>query len=690
MNPDHPDQGEEGDPERTIVSSIIPLSSAAADVSQVDDGEERTEVSPAVPLQGKNTGFGPADIGAESTIVSPPLTVAPSGDSEQRGEDPDRTVVALPPAIERPEASVASPQATVGSRTSPPSSLLDDEGATLVATAWVGTVPPGTILNNTYRIESFIAKGGMGEVYRAENLITGKPTAVKTIISRYADDPNYVDLMISEAAALKRIKHDAIIEYESLTRDRSGQLILAMEFVEGPSLKQILSQRKLSVEEVRALRNRLAAGLGVAHDEGIFHRDLSPDNVILPAGDVKAAKIIDFGIARNLRSEGTIIGSQFAGKPSYASPEQFGLVGGVVDGRSDIYSLGLVLAHAALGERLDMGAGRNPEEARRKVPDLSAVPKALRVELTRMLQPEPSARPASMWELIDDPAVLATAGRKITIERGGRGLRLALAAMVLAVIGLGSVVFFLQSRGPENVPEPLFAECADTDCLARAWPRFRDDIALDCVGLDLRPSGDGAVTIEGFVRRDSDIGLLESKMASAGVSRKFRVDYQVRIFEWPRCSVASVLQEIPAFRAKDLPRPKIEMNKETGIYRLGDDFFAQVTAPADFEGYLWVSYINKDGLVSHLLPSSDLPDNIVRRGQTRKVGVTANGEPYAASTPVGRSIVLAIASAVPLFKSEREDDEPALDFLRDLRSAFLEPGSREKISAHYVMLTIEE
>jgi eukaryotic-like serine/threonine-protein kinase len=128
------------------------------------------------------------------------------------------------------------------------------------------------------------------------------------------------------------------------------------------------------------LRNRLADGLAAAHAKGIIHRDIAPDNVILPEGSVQGAKLIDFGIAkRRDPAAGTIIGRIFAGKWGYVAPEQLGLFGVEVGPYSDIYSLGLVLAEAATGKPLDMGDSLETTiQARWQVPDLSQVPAELR------------------------------------------------------------------------------------------------------------------------------------------------------------------------------------------------------------------------------------------------------------------------------------------------------------------------
>jgi hypothetical protein len=212
-----------------------------------------------------------------------------------------------------------------------------------------------------------------------------------------------------------------------------------MEFVEGTSLSDFLRKGPIAVDQLRVLQKRLAAGLQAAHELGIIHRDVSPDNIILPGENLARAKIIDFGIARSTQGEGTVIGSGFAGKFSYVSPEQLGLFGGDVGPASDIYSLGLVLAEAALGKAIDMGHSHvDVIDKRRRVPDLSGVDAKVRPLLTAMLQPNPKDRPASMAEVADWQA-----GGRRREGGGGGGRALGLAAAVAIVAGgLGGAGWF--------------------------------------------------------------------------------------------------------------------------------------------------------------------------------------------------------------------------------------------------------
>jgi len=264
------------------------------------------------------------------------------------------------------------------------------------------TLPPETLLGNTYRIEALIARGGMGEVYRVRNETLGTLHALKIIRSDLAGSSTMVELFRREAMALRQLRSDAIVAYDGLFRDERGRTYLVMEYVDGPSLARLISVKPLGVEEVRRMAINVAAGLESAHEKGVLHRDLSPDNIIFEGGDLMRPKIIDFGIARvESAGESTVLGGQIAGKLSYVAPEQLGRFDGQVDARTDVYSLGLVMAAALLGRKLDMG--RTVETAlaaRQAVPDLSAIPEAMHPLIATMLEPDPERRPQSMSEVI--------------------------------------------------------------------------------------------------------------------------------------------------------------------------------------------------------------------------------------------------------------------------------------------------
>src|SRR6267143_1640153 len=225
-------------------------------------------------------------------------------------------------------------------------------------------VAPGTRLNGIYEIDQMIGAGGMGEVYKCHEIQTGAAVAIKMLLPDMAENEAALALFRREAAALHHLPHDAIVRYFLFSVEPALQRpYLAMEFVDGRSLSDILAD--------------------------------------VPLGDVTRAKIIDFGIARSTQlGDKTIIGSGFAGKDNYVSPEQVGLYGDQVTAKSDIYSLGLLLFYALTGQKLNMGGSQfQLVEKRRRVPDLGGIDMRIRPLLEQMLQPDPANRPATMAEI---------------------------------------------------------------------------------------------------------------------------------------------------------------------------------------------------------------------------------------------------------------------------------------------------
>jgi serine/threonine-protein kinase len=325
------------------------------------------------------------------------------------------------------------------------------EDKTIIQFGAPGSVRRGVRLNGIYEIENLLAQGGMGEVYKGFNIQTRDPVAIKMVLPELASNADAFALFRREASTLHNLQHEAIVRYYVFSVDPELQrAYLAMEFVDGPSLTKRLAQGKLTLAEATILRKRIGGALEAAHRVGVIHRDISPDNIILPDGDLRRAKIIDFGIARSsVANEGTLIGGGFAGKYNYVSPEQLGLAGEVT-AKSDIYSFGLVLAEALRGRPLDM-SGTQVEiiEKRRAIPDLSDIDPSVRPLLQRMLQPLPADRPASMAEVAAwgegqtaeaERADRARRGRKPGGERAQGGSAAGrIAAALGALIVLASV-----------------------------------------------------------------------------------------------------------------------------------------------------------------------------------------------------------------------------------------------------------
>ncbi|PNG26423.1 serine/threonine-protein kinase [Methylocella silvestris] len=331
-------------------------------------------------------------------------------------------------------------------------------------------IPAGTQLNGIYEIDEPIAAGGMGEIYKGHSIQTGDVVAIKLIRSDLAEAEAAFALFRREASALHNLYHEAIVRYYVFTVDPVLERpYLAMEYVDGQSLSAMLRGGPLAFEAVYRLMQRIASGLHAAHERGIVHRDVSPDNIIIPGGDMSRAKIIDFGIARSTRldDEGTVIGAGFAGKYNYVSPEQLGLYGGEITPKSDIYSLGLVLAEALRSGPIDMGGNHvDVIEKRRRVPELGPIDERLRPLIEHMLQPNPEDRPASMAEVaawkagtVMPQRARARAAAALPLPKQGLKITFARVAAVvsgLALIALAAATPTLYEalRPPQTVERP--------------------------------------------------------------------------------------------------------------------------------------------------------------------------------------------------------------------------------------------
>lgn len=314
--------------------------------------------------------------------------------------DDDKTQIAQPTSG-RTEIAAPDPQLTAAPKPAQTTTAPSGQGA---------PVPIGTLINNNYEIKQLINAGGMGEVFRGENVFTGDSVAIKIVLQALAHDEKVAALFMREAKVLCQLADQAIVRYYNFVRDADlDRFCLIMEFIEGVALSDhIRDVAPLTLTQAVGLMRRVAAGLDRAHQMDVIHRDLSPDNVMLRDGSVDDAVLIDFGIAKSAEMAESTLHGQLAGKFKYISPEQLGHFGGDIGPRTDIYGLALMMAAALRGAPLDMGNSVvEAVNARREIPDLSDIDPALRPLLAHMLEPDPRDRPARMSDviaLLDDPS----------------------------------------------------------------------------------------------------------------------------------------------------------------------------------------------------------------------------------------------------------------------------------------------
>ncbi len=282
----------------------------------------------------------------------------------------------------------------------------------------------GRTIAGKYRIEAKIGQGGMGSVYRARHLVTGKVVAVKVLLEDLAAYPSFVERFLHEARAAAYVMHPHAINIMDCGRE--GEIVyLLMEYLEGETLTEVMRREgPFSPQRAARILTQICSAVAEAHAQGIIHRDLKPDNIILQhvAGERDYVKVLDFGIAKVLdeQKRGALPISRrvFVGTPEYASPEQCNAKSPTV--ASDIYSLGVILYEMLTGHPPFEGdpmdvmlkhVHEEPPPLRSLRPEVSPEVEAV---VLRALRKDPASRPQSAWELAEEfeRAVRASAGRR--------------------------------------------------------------------------------------------------------------------------------------------------------------------------------------------------------------------------------------------------------------------------------------
>jgi serine/threonine-protein kinase len=338
-----------------------------------------------------------------------------------------------------------------------------------------GGFTPGMILLGRYRIIGLLGRGGMGEVYRADDLKLGQPVALKFLPPALATDPVRREFFIAEVRITRGLAHPNICRVYDIS-DFEGRYFLSMEFVDGEDLASLIQRiGYLSNEKALDLARQLAAGLAAAHARGVLHRDLKPANIMIDGHG--RVRITDFGIA--VAAGGQAQAAQAFGTPAYMAPELF--TGKGASARSDIYALGLILYEIYSGKKA-FTAGNIAELREQKEGPMPAAPSQIRegvdpiVErvIMRCLDRDPGSRPQSAAQLAaalpgGDPLAAAIAAGETPspemVAASGlkEGIRPAVALTLLAVVIVGAVAvialnprtMFYPRAGMEKSPEVL-------------------------------------------------------------------------------------------------------------------------------------------------------------------------------------------------------------------------------------------
>ena len=240
---------------------------------------------------------------------------------------------------------------------------------------------PGQIFAERYEILSALGSGGMGTVYRARDQELDEIIAIKTLLPQVVGNPTLVERFKSELKLARRISHPNVVRMHDFG-EASGVCYLTMEYVEGITVRELIDTRgPLAVPSVLAIAGQLGESLTVAHEHGVIHRDIKPQNLLLDAGGV--LKVMDFGVARLAERSSTLTEAGLVvGTPAYMSPEQ--LLGDKLDQRSDLYAVGVVL-YECLTARLPFQASSPISLIAKVLSETPPAPTALNAAVTPAL-----------------------------------------------------------------------------------------------------------------------------------------------------------------------------------------------------------------------------------------------------------------------------------------------------------------
>jgi eukaryotic-like serine/threonine-protein kinase len=306
--------------------------------------------------------------------------------------------------------------------------FCQDDGTTLRATAPASSLV-GQVIADRYHVIKKLGEGGMGQVYLAEHVKMGRRSAIKVMSPAMIHDPDAIARFNREASNASRITHPNVCAVYDFGETPEGLIYLAMEFVEGVPLTDLIDQEgALPLARATTIFKQTADALQAAHDLGIVHRDLKPDNIMVARGrdGADVVKVVDFGIAKAVGGDET--GQKVTktglvvGTPEFMSPEQ--LSGDKVDGRSDLYALALVYFRMLTGqlpfqadsvqETMIKRLTDEPETLAAARPDLR-FPDGLQQVLDTALARTPANRYQTVAKFADD--VLGV----VTLRRGSQG-----------------------------------------------------------------------------------------------------------------------------------------------------------------------------------------------------------------------------------------------------------------------------
>ena len=369
-------------------------------------------------------------------------------------ESLDESGATLAPAAAGPAPTPAIPPAQRAPGQAP--SRRPGSGS-LVELSGLSALPEGFEIGHRYRVVKLLGRGGMGAVYRVHDLELDRDVALKLIRPEIAEDRATLERFKREIQLSSRVTHRNVLRVYDLG-EVEGIRFLTMQFVDGEDLTKLIKREgRLPVSRVLAVFGEICKGLAAAHEQGVVHRDLKPQNVMLDAAGT--VYVTDFGLAKSLAGTGMTEMGAILGTPSYMSPEQ--VRGEPAGPRSDIYALGVILYEMATGQVPFTGGSpyeimmrrlsHKPKPAAELNPE---IPAFLQKIMERCMATDPAARYPSAEAILEDLAAgTFSTNVRFELSRRRRLLSTAAAAAALA-LAVGGLVWVSKRRPAPKVAEP--------------------------------------------------------------------------------------------------------------------------------------------------------------------------------------------------------------------------------------------
>jgi len=322
---------------------------------------------------------------------------------------------------------------------------------------------PGDVLGQ-YRLEGVLGEGAMGRVFQARHVSLGRPAAVKVLRAEHAKNTHLIQRFFHEARAVNQINHAHIVEILDFVEETAvsgrSRVYCVMEMLEGQSVTELVAREKLGVARAVGIVRQVCDALQAAHDVGVIHRDVKPDNLFVLERDGRDfVKVLDFGVAKLVAPLGdvpltTTVEGTIVGTPAYMAPEQ--ATGGNADARTDLYSVGVVLYELlaghppfqapAFGQLVAQVLSSPPPPLPSHAPGGDRIPGALGTVVKRCLAKNPEDRYRSLRDL----SVALESAAQAPVRRSPP--RWAVAAVALAVLAVGSALVASRTM---RLPTPL-------------------------------------------------------------------------------------------------------------------------------------------------------------------------------------------------------------------------------------------